>query len=125
MSRISAAIAILLLAVAVAPARAGWKADTVPGLEEVWVTDALEYGGSVWLATGNQGILEWRDGTVIRSMEELGGRRKLKLVGFDGAVKAEFPEYEHRTVEAYAAEGDHYYFLDLEEGILYRANTWW
>jgi hypothetical protein len=66
-----------------------------------------------------------RDGTVIRSMEEDGGRRKLKLVGFDGAVKAEFPEYEHRTVEAYAAEGDHYYFLDLEQGILYRANTWW
>jgi hypothetical protein len=66
-----------------------------------------------------------RDGTVIRSMEEDGGRRKMKLVGFDGTVKAEFPEYRNRTAEAYAAEGDHYYFLDLEERILYRANTWW
>jgi hypothetical protein len=58
-------------------------------------------------------------------MEEDGGRRKMKLVGFDGTVKAEFPEYRNRTAEAYAAEGDHYYFLDLEERILYRANTWW
>jgi hypothetical protein len=66
-----------------------------------------------------------RDGTVIRTMEEDGGRRKLQLIGFDGRVKAEFSDYENRTVDAYAAEGDHYYFLDLEQAILYRANTWW
>ena len=66
-----------------------------------------------------------RDGTVIRSSAEGGDRKRLKLIGFDGAVKAEFPDFEHRTVAAFAAEGDHYYFLDLEERILYRANTWW
>jgi hypothetical protein len=66
-----------------------------------------------------------RDGTVIRSFEEAGSRKRIKLIGFDGAVKAEFPDYEHRTVDAFAAEGDHYYFLDLEERMLYRANTWW
>jgi hypothetical protein len=66
-----------------------------------------------------------REGTVIRSLEQAGGRRKLMLFGFDGKLKAEFPDYDHRTVEAYAAEGDHYYFLDIEKRILYRANTWW
>jgi ligand-binding sensor domain-containing protein len=58
---------LLLLAALTAPVHAGWRAETVPGLEEVWVTDAAEFGGSTWLATGNQGVLEWRDGTVIRS----------------------------------------------------------
>lgn len=66
-----------------------------------------------------------RDGTVVRSLEEDGGRRKLLLIGFNGALKAEFPDYDHRTVEAYAAAGDHYYFVDLEDRILYRAKTWW
>jgi len=66
-----------------------------------------------------------RDGTVIRSSAEGGDRRRLKLIGFDGSIKAEFPDFEHRTVAAFAAEGDHYYFLDLEERMLYRANTWW
>lgn len=66
-----------------------------------------------------------RDGTVVRTMEGNGGPRRLKLIGFNGTVKAEFPDYPHRTVEAYAAAGDHYYFVDLEERILYRANTWW
>jgi ligand-binding sensor domain-containing protein len=59
--------ALVLLVLTVAPVQAGWRAETIPGLEETWVTDAVEFGGSVWVATGNQGVLEWRDGMIVRS----------------------------------------------------------
>jgi len=122
-------------------------ADTVAFyfLEELsWRTEGVRFQASTFAANHNvynpffanpthftidnvdpEHVHYTRDGTVIRSSAEGGDRRRLKLIGFDGAVKAEFPDYEHRTIDAFAAEGDHYYFLDLEERMLYRANTWW